>query len=444
MTIRGKNAVLTCFIEMAIDQDVTEIKNKTTAAKTTNTGRNRTKKYLLSRRLRLLRAAALLIIFLMISFGAVSFIGGVLSPGNASITVRWVEWIRTHGGGPIVATAERLWYTYNQPPVGGKPAPGLIPETPHTTNPTISQNATTTTLPNPLLSPPPPITPIVTPALSGEGQWRPVGPTVGGTSAIYITDLRPDPIHTSLVAAVAWMNPVLVRFRLFAGLQEPGGGPWPYMAPIAPSLRGSLAAAFNSGFRLSSANGGYYSNGKTARPLVNGAASLVIFNNGTATVGTWGQDVSMTPNVASVRQNLVLIVNGGQPVKGLRSSPNIDWGATVGGNLLVWRSGVGVTASGDLVYAAGPGLSAYTLANVLAHAGAVRAMELDINSDWVNYFYFNHSLQQPASPINGSRLLPNMIRPPIRYFETTARDFIGVFIRLNPLSVNPLSGLPTP
>ena len=47
------------------------------------------------------------------------------------------------------------------------------------------------------------------------------------------------------------------------------------------------------------------------RPLVDGAASLVIDNTGTPTVGDWGRDVTMNPTVASVRQNLSLIVDSG-------------------------------------------------------------------------------------------------------------------------------------
>ena len=47
-------------------------------------------------------------------------------------------------------------------------------------------------------------------------------------------------------------------------------------------------------------------------PLRAGAASFVIYVDGTATVGQWGRDVTMTPNVTSVRQNLDLLVDNGQ------------------------------------------------------------------------------------------------------------------------------------
>ena len=176
----------------------------------------------------------------------------------------------------------------------------------------------------------------------------------------------------------------------------PGGGPFSHTAPIDADAATSLVAVFNAGFLMANANGGYYTDGRTEIPLRNGAASLVIYNDGTATVGAWGQDVSMTPNVASVRQNLDLLVNNGQPVPGLDASDTSRWGFTLGNQVYVWRSGVGVTADGALVYVGGPSLNITSLANVLAAAGCVRAMELDINTDWVNMAAFNPAAGQPA------------------------------------------------
>ena len=48
----------------------------------------------------------------------------------------------------------------------------------------------------------------------------------------------------------------------------------------------------------------------------------------------------------------------------------------------MWRSGLGVTASGALVYVTGPFLEITQLAALLVRAGCVRAMTLDMNPDW--------------------------------------------------------------
>jgi Phosphodiester glycosidase len=152
----------------------------------------------------------------------------------------------------------------------------------------------------------------------------------------------------------------------------------------------------------------------------------VVYRNGTSTVGQWGRDVQMTPDVVSVRQNLDLLVDNGTSVPGLNSSDTRQWGRTLGNAVYVWRSAIGVTADGALVYVAGPGLNITDLANILVRAGAVRGMELDINTDWVNFSTYQPAVPtEPAASTNGSELLSNMTGTPGRYFQTWwARDFI--------------------
>ena len=45
---------------------------------------------------------------------------------------------------------------------------------------------------------------------------------------------------------------------------------------------------------------------------VAGAASFVIYRDGRVDIGAWGSEISMTPEVASVLQNVVLLVDKGQ------------------------------------------------------------------------------------------------------------------------------------
>ena len=106
------------------------------------------------------------------------------------------------------------------------------------------------------------------------------------------------------------------------------------------------------------------------------------------------------------------------------------WGVTLGGAAYVWRSGMGVTANGALVYVGGPSLSITGLADVLVRAGAVRAMELDINTDWVQYSTFAGPLGTSINGGDGTRLLSTMIGPPSRYFASWwNRDFITMSLR---------------
>ncbi|ACU53651.1 hypothetical protein Afer_0701 [Acidimicrobium ferrooxidans DSM 10331] len=369
-----------------------------------------------SRTFRLVRAVVLVVVLAMASWAG---IGTVTMPGSASLGVKFVEWVRGHGGASFVAFLENTWYAINQPPTGGKPPR-------HALTPVGHVDATAS---GPLPAPAR-VIPFAKPPLANEGVWTPEGPLVNGVPTLYVTLMRPDPIHTSLVAGVAWMDTRLLRFIQYAGAQEPpGGGPWPYMAPITNPVAADLVAAFNSGFRMQDANGGYYAYGRTAVPLRNGAASFVISTSGVPTIETWTHGNHVPKGIAVVRQNLIPLISNGR-INPLVNSTNFAiWGATVGNQLLVWRSGVGITRNGALVYVTGPGLSVASLARLLARVGAVNAMELDINSDWTDFFYFNHQLGQAASPSDGYRLVYDMLRPPQRYFEGTARDFVVAEVR---------------
>ena len=350
---------------------------------------------------------------------AVSLGGALTNPTlGSSAGSRLAEWARGHGGSSIVNWVESQWYSHHQPPVGGRPPSGSIRKP-------IASPAAVVAGPAHLPAPAPMATP-AGPPLPGEGAWSPAGRLVGGIPAVYETTLRPDAVHTSYVVGVAWMDTKLLHATLYSGSQIPGGGPFSHTAPIPPGASTSVVAAFNAGFLMSAANGGYYTDGRTVVPLRTGAASFVVSKNGSSTVALWGRDATMTPDVVSVRQNLDLIVDGGKPVPGLNATDTTRWGATLGDRIYVWRSGLGVTADGALVYVGGPGLNITDLADLLTRAGAVRAMELDINTDWVNYSTYQPSAPSgPASGANGTELVSGMTGTPGRYFQPWwARDFI--------------------
>ena len=187
--------------------------------------------------------------------------------------------------------------------------------------------------------------PLATTPLNGEGVWQPTGRTVAGLTAVYTAFFRPDAVHTSLVASAMWLDTKLLSATYVVGLREPGG-PQPWGAEVPPTVRSGLVAAFNSGFKIAASNGGAYTRGQTIVPLVKGAASLVIDKHGRASVGAWGRDFKMSPRIASVRQNLVLIVDHGKRAPGLPSNTNGAWGDTLGNG-----SSSGAPASASTVMA---------------------------------------------------------------------------------------------
>jgi hypothetical protein len=347
-----------------------------------------------------------------------SIVGALRAPGDDDASVKLAEWARDHWLGPLVTAAEAVQYKLSPPQSGGAPdtsqlASGAAESAGVTTTPGVHRSSAAVPLQARLSTP-------VTPALPGEGVFVPASSTKAGR-LVQFTYVRPDTVHTSYLTGVAWMSHTL-KFVLHPGFQDPGTTGMSQPAQIKPSALPGLLASFNSGFKLKDAEGGYYDHGHTVGTLVPGAASFVVYRDGHATVGTWGSDVRMTPDVAFVRQNLQPLISGGLVAPNLDANVQSNWGATVGGGYAVWRSGIGVTAAGDLVYAGGDALSVGSLADILRRAGAVTAMQLDINKAWVSFMSYTH-----AGGSVTPRKLGTFQRPADRYLSPSSRDFVAVY-----------------
>ena len=345
------------------------------------------------------------------------------APGNANTSTRLAEWARDHYLGPVVTFGE--WLTYQAPKVGGEPKFSLAaPSTPARAgrpHPTPQASAATITPDVPAQLSSPAGTP-----LPGEGQWR-VLDSVDSIPAIYGTYLRPDSVHTSYVAGIASMDQRLLTFQLRPGAEDPGPGNWGYAPWLPPGSRTGLLATFNGGFKLDAAGGGFYLNGLTTGTLTQGAASLVYYKNGHVAIGEWGRGLAMSSQVLGVRQNLRLIVDHGAVPASVDQNVQTQWGATLGGGYYVWRSGIGITSDGRIIFVYGPALSVRSLADLLQRAGVVEGMQLDINPEWMSYMSYKPSPSAAdPTPVN---LLPDQQEPADRYYSVNSRDFTAVYAR---------------
>ena len=371
----------------------------------------------------------------------VSLIGAAVSPGNVSFEAKWADWLRAHHAGLLAQRFEELYYSAVAPAKGGRPkALNQVPVTvgvassttdPEQASPTstvVTRPASTTTSAPPGLPSPSPVPLVVHPALTGEGNWQPTGPLVHGRPAMYVAQFRADDVYTSQITSAVWIDTKLLRIQLVPGSTEPGGT-WAHPPYVTPAELPYLAAAFNGGFRFSDARGGIYLEGRWGVAPVHGAASFVMYKDGHVNIGDWGTDVAMSTGVQSVLQNVVLLVDNGQLAPSATYTDNAIWGYTLGGGYVVPRSGVGVTADGGLVYVAGPALTARSLAESLQRAGAVRAMTLDINPEWVTFNFYSHAAGHPAE-LTGAKLYPEMQRSAERYLPPAweARDFFEVLL----------------
>ncbi len=352
--------------------------------------------------------------------GAGLAVGDALgAPGDDGTAAKLAEWGRDHGLNPVVVWLEARQYEQAPPAVGGVPVGGIpaaagavVPST----GAAPSRQAATAAPLRPLAG---------GPALSGEGQWQTVVVNKG-RPAVQITQVRPDTLHTSFLAGVMRIDPALVSGQLHPGTSDPGGA-WKSTTSLAGPQLGDIAAAFNGGFRLSDpSHNGYYSEGRTVRPLVDGKASLVLHSDGTADVGTWNHEVRMTPDVASVRQNLLPLIDAGQVNSTCATGGPAEWGSTVGQAAYIHRSGFGVTATGAEIYVGGPALSVCTLGKILQDAGVVRGMELDINPTWVSGTYFH---DRPGGPPQGFPLFAAERVAPQHYLTPSTRDWYAWHLR---------------
>jgi Phosphodiester glycosidase len=350
----------------------------------------------------------------------VSYVQAITARSDSSLGIRTVEWLRDHGARGLVNDVENIYYTLNAPAKGG-PALHSLPA-----------QAGVALVPPSVRSHrrihfyrPGAIAPIIRPVLAGEGTWHATYAHGGNRPPVLVTSFRTDPSYPRLVAGVAWIDHTQTSTWLYPGISEPAVN-LPSRGPeeVPAELRPKLVATFNSGFKMKDELGGVAIGGHTYKPLVHDLGTFVRYRNGRIDVTAWQGGPSAGPDVVYARQNLPLIVNHG------RANPNLsdsqEWGFTLGNAVRVWRSAVGVDARGNLVYAAAPDQTVGSLAAIMIHAGAVRAMELDINTYWTTFISYRH----PApGTIGAANLLSNMSRPSSRYLAPDDRDFFAVYLR---------------
>jgi Phosphodiester glycosidase len=377
----------------------------------------RTRKFFRRRTVRII-SAVLAVFLVWVTFSA----GQAATKNNGQgLSANLAEWARDHYLGPIVTFGEYL--SYNPPKVGGKPSISLagggqvVKQTKPKKGKTKGFQADIPATLKPLAS---------GGAQPNEGQWS-VIEKVKGEPAILTTRLRDGGLYTSYVNGIASIDQRLVKFSLRPGTEDPGPGNWGVSNYIPAGSRTGLLATFNGGFKLDSAGGGFYLNGIYHGTLVTGGASVVYYKNGTIKVGEWGRDFKLNSSIVGVRQNLKLLVDHGKISPNLNQDITTKFGATLGGGYYVWRSGLGITKDGRIIYVYGPELDVQDLASLLQRAGAVEGMQMDINPAWMKFDYYTAD-GKPSDP-TPTPLLPNQQPDPFSYYTPSTRDFTAVYAR---------------
>jgi hypothetical protein len=218
----------------------------------------------------------------------------------------------------------------------------------------------------------------------------------------------------------------LVELHLHSGTIDAGPSGWRYGPSVGGAERRKLIAAFNGGFRLNTNAGGFESYGRVAVPLQPSVGSIVTYTDGTTDIGSWKREVPAPgKHVASVRQNLTLLIDHGRPAATV--SCTSCWGAALGGVTDPARSALGVTADGHLVWAGGEHLTPAQLADSLLGARVVRAVELDINPEWVNGYLYGHD--HGHGPVTPIPVVAGQTGIPGEYLVPWSRDFFSIEAR---------------
>jgi len=337
--------------------------------------------------------------------------------------VRTVEWLRVNHFNWLVDDAEHIYYTWQTPAKGGAQL---------TTLPTVGLHAKTKAArPRVGISWPLRIHPVFAHPLPGEGVWRPSGPPVAGGPPVLVTTFRTERDYPRIVAYVAWFDHTRTSVAYYPGRYEPPNATLRAPTQVPFGQRRRLLATFNSGFIYSDGLNGDALNGHVNEPLKDGHATLVAYRSGAVNIQDWRGRPSPGPRVAFARQSLPLIVDHGRLSPDLNNST--EWGFTLGNAVRVWRTGAGIDRRGNLIYAAADYQTVTTLAEILKRAGAVRAMELDINPEWPTMITYRH-----RHGLHPTKVVPNYQQPATRYLVPDDRDFFAVYRRLPGLVAVPL------
>jgi hypothetical protein len=262
--------------------------------------------------------------------------------------------------------------------------------------------------------------------LPEEGVWknRPLK-LFPNQEVMAYTFVRPDPARPYATTTLVQIDTKAIHVSAVAGTTQPAGPvgmPGPGKVPTNIDQGGNLIAAFDGGFQYRDGQYGMIVDGTTYLPLKNNLGTLVGYKDGSLKIINYtGQDLGK--NVEFVRQNCPILVQDGQ-VAVTSPKNKAMWGRTLSSGIYTWRSGVGITNEGNLIYAVGNNLTPETLAAALQAGGATNAIQLDINPYWVRFNIFDTNGQGGYTT---STLIKELQDGSKQYMNGYSKDFFYLY-----------------
>jgi hypothetical protein len=281
------------------------------------------------------------------------------------------------------------------------------------------------------------------PGIPGEGVWdsNASPKDAQGNPLVFRTFYRPSVDFPNAVVYMMTIDMSKAFMQYYVGSQEPAASM--AFSEVEPDLRGKLLAVTNAMWMQRHSRGaGAVFRGKVMYPMVDGMATLVVYNDGSADIREWNADIPVHM-VRDARQLRHLIVKNGMVVQnvernGRLEDSEIGLGFLLGGggrNLdgkhfwyVAHRSAFGIRKDGNLVFAIGHHIGSKDMAKALVLAGCERALHADANPhNIVGNIYLR---DEQGNLVTKERLSPEQSKYTLkRYDDAYSKDFFGFFLR---------------
>jgi hypothetical protein len=273
---------------------------------------------------------------------------------------------------------------------------------------------------------------------AGEGVWTPAAPKFvrtipGAPPAVFRTFVRADErrpyTHVELLA----MDMRQLELHMVAGHEDPqsttgarGTGKIPRDREILPRV----VAVFNGAFKTEHGAYGMMVDRTVLLPPQDDAATVATMADGTMAMGSWPKGLEIPDAMRSFRQNMDPMVEDGT----VNPRRRWLWGFTIDNdihNMNTVRSGICMTADGNLIYAWGDDSTAKTLGVAMNAAGCVYGLHLDMNPYHCSYIFYRFEAVEDGKRPEYKAELANrdMGFNPSRFVFGAPKDFFFLTLR---------------
>ncbi len=279
------------------------------------------------------------------------------------------------------------------------------------------------------------------PEMPGEGVWATSdSPTDSlGKPIMYKTFYRPSVEFPNAIVFMMLVDMSKASMKYYVGKHEPGASQ--ARSKVESDLQSCMFAVTNALWMQQHSRGaGAIFRGKVIYPMVEGMATLIIYNDGSVDIREWTSEIPLKL-VSDARQLSHLIVKNGMIIKTIakgtrQEDAEIGLGALLGEGgknrdgrhfwFVAHRSAFGIRNDGNLVFAIGHHIGTKDLAKSLALAGCERAMHADANPD--NTVAILYVRDPSGNVIKKLKLSPEQPKHTLnRYEQGYTKDFFAFF-----------------